>query len=183
MGFEPTREQAPLPVFKTGALNHSATLPREQLQVLQGIQLNKCEHCNRIGPKLDPNAYFNTPLDTMPMISRQVRPPSLFAWYSCARWWPGHDHNVAPLLPGTCPDPVDGSRACRADNAAVGRRNPVLSPFAQILLVLFRGLRSAESAKLSPGAGGFGNIKAPSGSLTKDRSTDAASGTPAKIRK
>ena len=27
VGFEPTREQDPLPVFKTGALNHSATLP------------------------------------------------------------------------------------------------------------------------------------------------------------
>jgi hypothetical protein len=27
VGFEPTREQNPLPVFKTGALNHSATLP------------------------------------------------------------------------------------------------------------------------------------------------------------
>jgi hypothetical protein len=26
--FELTREQSPLPVFKTGALNHSATLPR-----------------------------------------------------------------------------------------------------------------------------------------------------------
>ena len=25
--FELTREQSPLPVFKTGALNHSATLP------------------------------------------------------------------------------------------------------------------------------------------------------------
>ena len=25
--FELTREQGPLPVFKTGALNHSATLP------------------------------------------------------------------------------------------------------------------------------------------------------------
>ena len=27
VGFEPTREQNPLPVFKTGALNRSATLP------------------------------------------------------------------------------------------------------------------------------------------------------------
>ena len=27
VGFEPTRERSPLPVFKTGALNHSATLP------------------------------------------------------------------------------------------------------------------------------------------------------------
>ena len=27
VGFEPTREWNPLPVFKTGALNHSATLP------------------------------------------------------------------------------------------------------------------------------------------------------------
>jgi hypothetical protein len=27
VGFEPTRERNPLPVFKTGALNHSATLP------------------------------------------------------------------------------------------------------------------------------------------------------------
>jgi hypothetical protein len=27
VGFEPTRERDPLPVFKTGALNHSATLP------------------------------------------------------------------------------------------------------------------------------------------------------------
>ena len=32
VGFEPTREQNPLPVFKTGALNHSATLPRLQYQ-------------------------------------------------------------------------------------------------------------------------------------------------------
>jgi hypothetical protein len=28
VGFEPTRERNPLPVFKTGALNHSATLPK-----------------------------------------------------------------------------------------------------------------------------------------------------------
>jgi hypothetical protein len=27
VGFEPTRERNPLPVFKTGALSHSATLP------------------------------------------------------------------------------------------------------------------------------------------------------------
>ena len=27
--FELTREQSPLPVFKTGALNHSATLPEQ----------------------------------------------------------------------------------------------------------------------------------------------------------
>src|ERR1700731_3433939 len=27
VGFEPTRERNPLPVFKTGALNHSAILP------------------------------------------------------------------------------------------------------------------------------------------------------------
>jgi hypothetical protein len=32
VGFEPTREQNPLPVFKTGALNHSATLPSLQFQ-------------------------------------------------------------------------------------------------------------------------------------------------------
>ena len=30
--FELTREQSPLPVFKTGALNHSATLPILQIQ-------------------------------------------------------------------------------------------------------------------------------------------------------
>jgi hypothetical protein len=34
VGFEPTREQNPLPVFKTGALNHSATLPRLSHQTL-----------------------------------------------------------------------------------------------------------------------------------------------------
>ena len=33
VGFEPTREQNPLPVFKTGALNHSATLPYQQHQI------------------------------------------------------------------------------------------------------------------------------------------------------
>jgi hypothetical protein len=27
VGFEPTRSYAPLPVFKTGAFNHSATHP------------------------------------------------------------------------------------------------------------------------------------------------------------
>ena len=37
VGFEPTREQNPLPVFKTGALNHSATLPSLQYQTLAGI--------------------------------------------------------------------------------------------------------------------------------------------------
>jgi hypothetical protein len=30
VGFEPTRERNPLPVFKTGALNHSATLPEQR---------------------------------------------------------------------------------------------------------------------------------------------------------
>jgi hypothetical protein len=30
--FELTREQSPLPVFKTGALNHSATLPIQRDQ-------------------------------------------------------------------------------------------------------------------------------------------------------
>ena len=32
--FELTREQSPLPVFKTGALNHSATLPIQRDQHL-----------------------------------------------------------------------------------------------------------------------------------------------------
>ncbi len=32
VGFEPTRERNPLPVFKTGALNHSATLPNLEYQ-------------------------------------------------------------------------------------------------------------------------------------------------------
>jgi hypothetical protein len=32
VGFEPTRERDPLPVFKTGALNHSATLPCVKFQ-------------------------------------------------------------------------------------------------------------------------------------------------------
>jgi hypothetical protein len=27
VGFEPTMDSAPMPVFKTGAFNHSATLP------------------------------------------------------------------------------------------------------------------------------------------------------------
>jgi hypothetical protein len=31
VGFEPTRERNPLPVFKTGALNHSAILPKLSL--------------------------------------------------------------------------------------------------------------------------------------------------------
>jgi hypothetical protein len=34
VGFEPTRERNPLPVFKTGALNHSATLPYQRNQKL-----------------------------------------------------------------------------------------------------------------------------------------------------
>ena len=38
--FELTREQSPLPVFKTGALNHSATLPS------QGFQRVRC-YANR----------------------------------------------------------------------------------------------------------------------------------------
>ena len=39
VGFEPTREQNPLPVFKTGALNRSATLPALQLpNILQPIR-------------------------------------------------------------------------------------------------------------------------------------------------
>jgi hypothetical protein len=29
VGFEPTRERNPLPVFKTGAFNHSAILPSQ----------------------------------------------------------------------------------------------------------------------------------------------------------
>jgi hypothetical protein len=33
--FELTREQSPLPVFKTGALNHSATLPCQYFRGLQ----------------------------------------------------------------------------------------------------------------------------------------------------
>ena len=31
VGFEPTRERNPLPVFKTGAINHSATLPNLEI--------------------------------------------------------------------------------------------------------------------------------------------------------
>ena len=34
VGFEPTRERNPLPVFKTGALNHSATLPAPNLTLI-----------------------------------------------------------------------------------------------------------------------------------------------------
>jgi hypothetical protein len=37
VGFEPTREQNPLPVFKTGALNHSATLPSLKYQTLTNV--------------------------------------------------------------------------------------------------------------------------------------------------
>jgi hypothetical protein len=39
VGFEPTRECYPLPVFKTGALNHSATLPYQQDQSLRPYPL------------------------------------------------------------------------------------------------------------------------------------------------
>jgi hypothetical protein len=47
--FELTREQSPLPVFKTGALNHSATLPSLIHQTLTlGINESKCERCHRI---------------------------------------------------------------------------------------------------------------------------------------
>jgi hypothetical protein len=37
VGFEPTRECSPLPVFKTGALNHSATLPYQRNQNTYGL--------------------------------------------------------------------------------------------------------------------------------------------------
>jgi hypothetical protein len=36
VGFEPTRERNPLPVFKTGALNHSAILPSEKTIAYSG---------------------------------------------------------------------------------------------------------------------------------------------------
>jgi hypothetical protein len=35
--FELTREQSPLPVFKTGALNHSATLPSLRITLVHLI--------------------------------------------------------------------------------------------------------------------------------------------------
>ncbi len=35
--FELTREQSPLPVFKTGALNHSATLPASSFELATHI--------------------------------------------------------------------------------------------------------------------------------------------------
>jgi hypothetical protein len=43
VGFEPTREQNPLPVFKTGALNHSATLPCVEIisELLFSFGLNR----------------------------------------------------------------------------------------------------------------------------------------------
>jgi hypothetical protein len=45
------------------------------------------------------------------------------------------------------------------------------------------GSRSFVNEKLWPGAGGEGDIKAPSGNRTNERSTDASSGTPAAMRK
>ena len=39
--FELTREQNPLPVFKTGALNHSATLPARLRLALVDIKVLK----------------------------------------------------------------------------------------------------------------------------------------------
>jgi hypothetical protein len=38
--FELTREQSPLPVFKTGALNHSATLPCQLKEALIDTTMN-----------------------------------------------------------------------------------------------------------------------------------------------
>jgi hypothetical protein len=64
VGFEPTREQNPLPVFKTGALNHSATLPREQLQVLKAYNSTNAN----IAIGLDPN-WTQTPISTRPWIA------------------------------------------------------------------------------------------------------------------
>ena len=52
VGFEPTREQDPLPVFKTGALNHSATLPHLKYQTLTADSTeNKCELCHPIATR------------------------------------------------------------------------------------------------------------------------------------
>ena len=39
VGFEPTRDLAPLPVFKTGAFNRSATHPqRDIISTVAGVQ-------------------------------------------------------------------------------------------------------------------------------------------------
>jgi hypothetical protein len=59
VGFEPTRECNPLPVFKTGALNHSATLPTNKIKHLDMVPP---EHSgNGIGSwtQLGPKAFYS----------------------------------------------------------------------------------------------------------------------------
>src|ERR1700739_1566349 len=54
--FEPTRERNPLPVFKTGALNHSATLPRMLYQLLSRRWSRTNENKR---PQLPPDCHPN----------------------------------------------------------------------------------------------------------------------------
>jgi hypothetical protein len=55
VGFEPTRERYPLPVFKTGALNHSATLPCQQDQSLSRSPIRTSrERLGQNDPNYDP---------------------------------------------------------------------------------------------------------------------------------
>src|SRR5262245_22841711 len=56
--FELTREQSPLPVFKTGALNHSATLPSQLNQAFmrshERTEIEQIGSCNPFANPLLP---------------------------------------------------------------------------------------------------------------------------------
>src|SRR5262245_57839166 len=54
VGFEPTRERNPLPVFKTGALNHSATLPRHEIKHLEHAYSEHYVNALRVWTQLGP---------------------------------------------------------------------------------------------------------------------------------
>jgi hypothetical protein len=59
--FELTREQSPLPVFKTGALNHSATLPQVRtLSTYRYMDRERLGNLGQPGPKMNTNTFAAT---------------------------------------------------------------------------------------------------------------------------
>ena len=126
MGFEPTRERNPLPVFKTGALNHSAILPEPNPTSSLPSRLEKvhrrriCEVGGRPGPKR-PNPDL-----TPPSSSLRLRCPRMDNGQTQTRAMAGEPWPNRPDM-GIASSPIGRPRQRRAKRTK-GRPRSLVNP-------------------------------------------------------
>src|SRR5215471_3916444 len=89
--FELTREQSPLPVFKTGALNHSATLPAFNFSHLV---IPTCQRNSKLPPDCHPKVSALYQWRSHPAFSSVRGLPNAASIISAAR---------SSLFPNRCP--------------------------------------------------------------------------------